>query len=122
MSETGWPARLIRRAVDAREGERPGRHRLRAVLLPVRRLFHAAADPRDHGHRGGGCDKLQWLFTATFVTMLLAVPLFGALSAAGVARRPCCRGCYLVVFVANLLAFAAGFSRDAGSICWRGGV
>ncbi|MBP0942776.1 MFS transporter [Pseudomonas alliivorans] len=27
----------------------------------------------------GGADKLQWLFTATFVVMLLMVPLFGAL-------------------------------------------
>lgn len=28
----------------------------------------------------GGADKLQWLFTATFVVMLLMVPLFGALA------------------------------------------
>ncbi|HEX8541760.1 MAG TPA: MFS transporter [Pseudomonas sp.] len=27
----------------------------------------------------GGADKLQWLFTATFVAMLVMVPLFGAL-------------------------------------------
>jgi len=27
----------------------------------------------------GGADKLQWLFTATFLVMLLMVPLFGAL-------------------------------------------
>ncbi|AWY39632.1 MFS transporter [Pseudomonas putida] len=28
----------------------------------------------------GGADKLQWLFTATFVVMLLMVPIFGALA------------------------------------------
>jgi AAA family ATP:ADP antiporter len=28
----------------------------------------------------GGADKLQWLFTATFLVMLLMVPLFGALA------------------------------------------
>ncbi|NUU36143.1 NTP/NDP exchange transporter [Pseudomonas sp. C2B4] len=28
----------------------------------------------------GGADKLQWLFTATFVVMLLMVPVFGALA------------------------------------------
>ncbi|VVM57658.1 NTP/NDP exchange transporter [Pseudomonas fluorescens] len=35
----------------------------------------------------GGADKLQWLFTATFVVMLLMVPLFGAL----VSRLPASR-------------------------------
>jgi AAA family ATP:ADP antiporter len=35
----------------------------------------------------GGADKLQWLFTATFLVMLLMVPLFGAL----VSRLPAIR-------------------------------
>lgn len=35
----------------------------------------------------GGADKLQWLFTATFVVMLLMVPLFGALVSRLPARR-----------------------------------
>ncbi|OAJ50557.1 NTP/NDP exchange transporter [Pseudomonas marginalis] len=35
----------------------------------------------------GGADKLQWLFSATFVVMLLMVPLFGAL----VSRLPATR-------------------------------
>ena len=35
----------------------------------------------------GGVDKLQWLFTATFVVMLLMVPLFGTL----VSRLPATR-------------------------------
>ena len=35
----------------------------------------------------GGADKLQWLFTATFLVMLLMVPLFGAL----VSRLPATR-------------------------------
>jgi AAA family ATP:ADP antiporter len=35
----------------------------------------------------GGVDQLQWLFTATFVVMLLMVPLFGAL----VSRLPATR-------------------------------
>ncbi|MDT9674132.1 MFS transporter [Pseudomonas sp. JV414] len=35
----------------------------------------------------GGADKLQWLFTATFVVMLVMVPLFGAL----VSRLPAMR-------------------------------
>ena len=39
---------------------------------------------RDEMGVAGGVRNLQWLFTATFVTMLAAVPLYGAL----VARLP----------------------------------
>ncbi|MGH8416274.1 MAG: NTP/NDP exchange transporter [Pseudomonas sp.] len=35
----------------------------------------------------GGADKLQWLFTATFVVMLIAVPLYGAMVARLAAKR-----------------------------------
>jgi AAA family ATP:ADP antiporter len=35
----------------------------------------------------GGADKLQWLFTATFIVMLLMVPLFGALVSRVSAKR-----------------------------------
>ena len=46
--------------------------------------------------------------------MLLAVPVFGALSAR-VSRRRLVPWVYLF-FAVNLLAFAAGFARDAGSV------
>ena len=51
----------------------------------------------------GGVDKLQWLFSATFVGMLVAVPFFGFLSA----RFPRQRLIPLVYyfFAANLLLF-----------------
>src|SRR5690242_20344020 len=51
----------------------------------------------------GGVKNLQWLFTATFVTMLAAVPCYGAL----VARLPRRRFIPLVYhfFVANLAVF-----------------
>ena len=58
---------------------------------------------RDEMGIAGGVRNLQWLFTATFVTMLAAVPLYGAL----VARLPR-RGFIPLVyhfFVANLAAF-----------------
>jgi AAA family ATP:ADP antiporter len=35
----------------------------------------------------GGVDRLQWLFTATFVVMLLMVPVFGALASRLPAKR-----------------------------------
>src|SRR5436853_4703547 len=51
----------------------------------------------------GGVRNLQWLFTATFLVMLAAVPLYGAL----VARLPRRRFIPLVYhfFVANLAIF-----------------
>src|SRR5262249_16981508 len=58
---------------------------------------------RDEMGVAGGVRNLQWLFTATFVVMLAAVPLYGAL----VARVPRRRFIPLVYhfFVANLAVF-----------------
>jgi AAA family ATP:ADP antiporter len=58
---------------------------------------------RDEMGIAGGVKNLQWLFTATFLTMLAAVPLYGAL----VARLP--RRLFIPLvyhfFVANLALF-----------------
>ena len=58
---------------------------------------------RDEMGVAGGVRNLQWLFTATFLTMLAAVPLYGAL----VARLP--RRLFIPLvyhfFVANLAVF-----------------
>jgi AAA family ATP:ADP antiporter len=58
---------------------------------------------RDEMGVAGGVRNLQWLFTATFLTMLAAVPLYGAL----VARLPRRRFIPLVYhfFAANLAVF-----------------
>ena len=58
---------------------------------------------RDEMGVAGGVKNLQWLFSATFVTMLAAVPCYGAL----VARLPRRRFIPLVYhfFVANLAIF-----------------
>src|SRR3982751_5627414 len=58
---------------------------------------------RDEMGVAGGVRNLQWLFTATFVTMLAAVPLYGAL----VARLPRRRFIPIVYrfFALNILAF-----------------
>src|SRR5205823_14640483 len=60
---------------------------------------------RDEMGVAGGVRNLQWLFTATFLTMLAAVPCYGAL----VARLPRRRFIPLVYhfFVANLAIFWA---------------
>ena len=58
---------------------------------------------RDEMGVAGGVKNLQWLFTATFLTMLAAVPVYGAL----VARLPRRRfiPCVYHFFVANLVIF-----------------
>jgi AAA family ATP:ADP antiporter len=66
---------------------------------------------RDQWGIAGGVKNLPWLFTATFVTLLVAQPLYGAL----VARLPRARFIPIVYhfFAANLLVFWALLSFDA---------
>ena len=61
-----------------------------------------------------GVENLQWLFTATFVVMLVAVPLFAWLSS----RVPRIHFVDWVYgfFCLNLLAFAALFQLDENSV------
>lgn len=68
-----------------------------ALLRPVRETMGIA----------GGVQNLQWLFTGTFVAMLVAIPLFGWV-AARAARRRIQLWTY-VFFAVNLLGFAAAF-------------
>jgi AAA family ATP:ADP antiporter len=94
---------LLTRVVAAR----PGEHR--AVLWSFAYFFCLLASYyilrplRDEMGVAGGVRNLHWLFTATFVVMLAAVPLFGAI----VARLPRRRFIPLVYrfFVANLAVF-----------------
>ena len=68
------------------------------MLRPVRETMGIA----------GGVENLQWLFTATFVLTLAAMPLFGWL-AAHVPRRTILAWTY-AFFATNLLAFALAFA------------
>ena len=65
---------------------------------------------RDQMGIAGGVRNLPWLFTATFLTLLIAQPLYGAL----VARLPRARFIPIVYhfFVANLLVFWALLTFD----------
>lgn len=68
------------------------------MLRPIREAMGIA----------GGVDNLQWLFTATFVVMLVAVPLFAWLNSR-VSRIRYIDWVY-GFFCLNLLAFAAAFA------------
>lgn len=74
------------------------------MLRPVRETMGIA----------GGIDNLQWLFTATFVATLIALPLFGWI-ASKVRRRHILAWTY-VFFTLNLVAFAIGFMVDPDNI------
>jgi AAA family ATP:ADP antiporter len=69
---------------------------------------------RDEMGIAGGVRNLQWLFSATFVVMLAAVPVFGAL----VARLPRRRFIPLVYhfFVANIAIFWLLLTFDVGKV------
>jgi ATP:ADP antiporter, AAA family len=69
---------------------------------------------RDEMGIAGGVRNLQWLFTATFVAMLAAVPVFGAM----VARLPRRRFIPLVYhfFVANIAIFWLLLTFDVGKV------
>ena len=108
--------RWLTRVVAVRPGE------VRALLWSFAYFFCLLASYyilrplRDEMGVAGGVKNLQWLFTATFVTMLAAVPCYGAL----VARVPRRRFIPLVYhfFVANLAIFwlALELGADRGLV------
>jgi len=85
----------------------------RSVLLSAAYFFTLLASyyllrpVRDEMGVQAGVDQLQWLFSATFIVMLLAVPLFGWASAR-FARRQLISIVY-AFFIVALLAFYSAF-------------
>lgn len=75
------------------------------MLRPVRETMGIA----------GGAQNLQWLFTATFVVMLVAIPFYGA-CCKWLPRRRFVPWVY-AFFIANLLAFA-GVTRALPDSVW----
>jgi len=106
--------RWLGRAVQVRPGE------ARALLWSFAYFFcllagyYVLRPLRDEMGIAGGVRNLQWLFTATFVAMLAAVPLFGAV----VARLPRRRFIPLVYhfFVANIAIFWLLLELDVARI------
>ena len=62
----------------------------------------------------GGVQHLQWLFTATFVVMLVAVPIYGAFAAR--VRRSRLVPWLYAAFMIQLAAFAAAFQVAHDSV------
>jgi AAA family ATP:ADP antiporter len=99
---------LAARAIHAERGE------LKAVLLSFAYFFFLLSSYyilrplRDEMGVAGGVQKLPWLFTGTFVAMLVAVPAFSAL-AARVPRHRFIPLSYRF-FIANIIVFWALFA------------
>ncbi len=104
----------LRRAVDVRP------HEVRALLWSFAYFFcllcsyYILRPLRDEMGIAGGVRNLQWLFTGTFVAMLLAVPVFGAL----VARLPRRRFIPLAYrfFIVNILIFFLLLRLDIATV------
>lgn len=94
---------MLKRIVNIREGEGQLLLWSFAYFFCLLCSYYILRPVRDEMGIQGGVESLQWVFTGTFVAMLAAVPIFGAV----VARFPRHRLLPLVYyfFILNLLAF-----------------
>ncbi len=98
-----WFERWLQRAVPATPKERAAALWSFAYFFTLLAGYYVLRPLRDQMAIAGGVKALPWLFTATFVALLAAQPLYGAL----VARLPRARFIPFVnhFFVANLALF-----------------
>ena len=98
-----WLQHWLRRAVPATPQERVAVLWSFAYFFTLLAGYYVLRPLRDEMGIAGGVKALPWMFTATFVTLLVAQPLYGAL----VARLP--RRLFIPLvyhfFVANLALF-----------------
>lgn len=89
--------------LDVQPGERTALMLGFAFHFCVLASYYLVRPLRDALGLEGGADKLQWLFTATFVVMLLMVPVFGLLAS----RLPATRFVPLIyrVIAASMMVF-----------------
>jgi AAA family ATP:ADP antiporter len=79
--------RLLSRVVDVRPEETAAMLFGFAYFFCLLCSYYLLRPLRDAMGLIGGADRLQWLFTATFLSMLVLVPLFGALASHWPPRR-----------------------------------
>ena len=106
--------RLLRRLVDVRPGETAALMAGFAYFFCLLSGYYLLRPLRDALGLMGGAGQLQWLFTATFVVMLLLVPVFGLL-----ARRWPPRRFVAIIyrfFALNILCFGALFATGVEAL------
>jgi AAA family ATP:ADP antiporter len=106
--------RWLARVVPATPEERAGALWSFAYFFALLAGYYVLRPLRDQMGIAGGIKALPWLFTATFVTLLAAQPLYGAL----VAKLPRARFIPIVYhfFVANLALFWLLLTLDIGTV------
>ena len=105
---------LLSRVVAVRPGESRAALWSFGYFFCLLAAYYVLRPLRDEMGIAGGIKNLPWLFTATFVVMLAAVPIFGAL----VARLPRRRFIPLVYhfFVLNIAIFWALLAADVSRV------
>jgi AAA family ATP:ADP antiporter len=98
-----WSERWLKRVMPATPQERAAALWSFAYFFALLAGYYVLRPLRDQMGIAGGVKNLAWLFTATFVTLLIAQPVYGAL----VARLSRSRFIPIVYhfFVANLILF-----------------
>lgn len=114
MASVGTAPRWLERLVAVRPGEARALCWSFAYFFCLLAGYYILRPLRDEMGVAGGVRNLQWLFTATFLVMLAAVPVFGAV----VARLPRRRFIPLVYhfFVANIAIFWLLLTFDVGKV------
>ena len=111
--ENGWPDRMRRRFRQLAAVE-PGEMQVLfwafSYFFALLCSYYIIRPMRDEMGIAGGVDKLQWMFTGTFLAMLAAVPLFGWVAKKFPVRRFLPYVYYF--FIANLLLFFVLFKSD----------
>jgi AAA family ATP:ADP antiporter len=106
-----WLARALRRVAGAGAEERRMLWWSFWYFFCLLSGYYVLRPLRDEMGIAGGVQNLQWVFTGTFLAMLAAVPLFGALAARFPRRRFLPWVYYF--FIANILIFFALFQIGA---------
>jgi ATP:ADP antiporter, AAA family len=109
-----WFEQWLRRVMPATPQERAAALWSFAYFFTLLAGYYVLRPLRDQMGIAGGVKNLPWLFTATFITLLVAQPLYGAL----VARLPRVRFIPIVYhfFVANLLLFWVLMTYDVEKV------
>jgi AAA family ATP:ADP antiporter len=106
----GW----LQRAVPATREERSAAFWSFAYFFTLLAAYYVLRPLRDQMGIAGGVKNLPWLFTATFLSLLVSQPLYGAL----VARLPRVKFIPIVYhfFVANLVLFWVLLTLDVEKV------
>ena len=104
----------VSRAVQVRRSEFPGLLGGFAYFFCLLCSYYILRPVRDEMGVRGGVENMQWLFTATFLAMLAAVPVFALLATRF--RRTRLIPCVYGIFIACIAGFWLWLRSDVGMV------